>query len=159
MLVADVERKPEVLAMIQTAADLWGGVDILVNNAWGGPSFGPVEEKTDEQLAHGFGLAFYGPLWAMQAAFPHMKAQGWGRVVNMCSGAGVNAQIGTLEYNAAKEALRTLTRTVAPRMGAVRDRGQRDLPRRQGLGDASPLRDGSRARGGARRVEPHRSGG
>ncbi len=113
MLVADVERKPEVLAMVQTAADLWGGVDILVNNAWGGPSFGPVEEKTDEQLAHGFGLAFYGPLWAMQAAFPHMKAQGWGRVVNMCSGAGVNAQIGTLEYNAAKEALRTLTRTAA----------------------------------------------
>ena len=113
MLVADVERKPEVLAMIQTATDRWGGVDILVNNAWGGQSFGPVEEKTDDQLAHGFGLAFYGPLWAMQAAFPYMKAQGWGRVINMCSGAGVNAFPGTLEYNAAKEALRTLTRTAA----------------------------------------------
>src|SRR4029453_18010383 len=56
---------------------------------------------------------FYGPYWAMPAAFPHMKAQGWGRVVNLCSLNGVNAHVGTLEYNAAKEALRALTRTAA----------------------------------------------
>ena len=112
-LIADVERKDEVVGMVQTAVERWGTVHVLVNNAWGGASFGPVEEKTDAQLAHGFGLAFYGPFWAMQAAFPHMKAQGWGRVINMCSGAGVNAWSGTLEYNAAKEALRTLTRTAA----------------------------------------------
>ena len=112
-LTADMERKDHVLGMVQTTVDTWGGVDILVNNAWGGASFAPVEEKTDEQLAHGFGLAFYGPFWAMQAAFPHMKAQGWGRVINMCSGSGVNAFVGTLEYNAAKEALRTLTRNAA----------------------------------------------
>ena len=42
-----------------------------------------------------------------------MKERGWGRVVNMCSLNGVNAHMGTLEYNAAKEALRTLTRTAA----------------------------------------------
>jgi NAD(P)-dependent dehydrogenase (short-subunit alcohol dehydrogenase family) len=42
-----------------------------------------------------------------------MKAQRWGRVINMCSAAGVTAMLGTLEYNAAKEALRTLTRTAA----------------------------------------------
>jgi NAD(P)-dependent dehydrogenase (short-subunit alcohol dehydrogenase family) len=112
-LTADVERKAEVVAMVQTAVDAWGTVDILVNNAWGGASFGPVAEKTDEQLAHGFGLAFYGPFWAMQAAFPHMRANGWGRVINMCSAAGPNAMLGTLEYNCAKEALRTLTRTAA----------------------------------------------
>jgi NAD(P)-dependent dehydrogenase (short-subunit alcohol dehydrogenase family) len=112
-LVADVSTKSQVASMVQTAVDAWGTVHVLVNNAWGGASFGPVEEKTDAQLAHGFGLAFYGPFWAMQAAFPHMKAQGWGRVINMCSAAGPNAMLGTLEYNCAKEALRTLTRTAA----------------------------------------------
>jgi NAD(P)-dependent dehydrogenase (short-subunit alcohol dehydrogenase family) len=112
-LTADVERKAEVVAMVQSAVDAWGTVEILVNNAWGGASFGPVEGKTDEQLAHGFGLAFYGPFWAMQAAFPHMKEGGWGRIVNMCSAAGPNAMLGTLEYNCAKEALRTLTRCAA----------------------------------------------
>jgi NAD(P)-dependent dehydrogenase (short-subunit alcohol dehydrogenase family) len=49
----------------------------------------------------------------MQAAFPHMKAKGWGRVVNICSLNGVNAHMGTLEYNSAKEALRAATRTAA----------------------------------------------
>ncbi|SNR26198.1 SDR family NAD(P)-dependent oxidoreductase [Actinomadura mexicana] len=49
----------------------------------------------------------------MQAAFPHMKARGWGRVINMGSLNGVNAHMGTLEYNSAKETHRTLTRTAA----------------------------------------------
>jgi NAD(P)-dependent dehydrogenase (short-subunit alcohol dehydrogenase family) len=112
-MTADVKQKESAAAMVRKAVDTWGSVDILVNNAWGGASFGSVEEKTDEQLAHGFGLAFYGPFWAMQAAFPYMREGGWGRVINMCSAAGVNAFLGTLEYNCAKEALRTLTRTAA----------------------------------------------
>jgi NAD(P)-dependent dehydrogenase (short-subunit alcohol dehydrogenase family) len=49
----------------------------------------------------------------MRAALPHMRARGWGRVINICSLNGVNAHMGTLEYNAAKEALRALTRTAA----------------------------------------------
>jgi NAD(P)-dependent dehydrogenase (short-subunit alcohol dehydrogenase family) len=112
-LRVDVSRKEDVLAMVDAAKEAWGTVHVLVNNAWGGASFGGVEDKTDANLAHGLALAYYGPFWAMQAAFPLMKAQHWGRIINMCSGAGVNAQLGTLEYNAAKEALRTLTRTAA----------------------------------------------
>jgi NAD(P)-dependent dehydrogenase (short-subunit alcohol dehydrogenase family) len=49
----------------------------------------------------------------MQAAFPHMRARGWGRIINMCSLNGVNAHMYSAEYNIAKEAVRTLTRTAA----------------------------------------------
>ena len=49
----------------------------------------------------------------MNEAHPIMKAAGYGRIINMCSLNGVNAHMGTLEYNTAKEALRTLTRTAA----------------------------------------------
>jgi NAD(P)-dependent dehydrogenase (short-subunit alcohol dehydrogenase family) len=42
-----------------------------------------------------------------------MRAQGRGNIINLCSLNGVNAHIGTAEYNCAKEALRTLTRTAA----------------------------------------------
>lgn len=107
----DVAVRGDVEAMIATTLDTWGAVDILVNNAWGGGSLGRVETKSAEQMAHGMAVGFYGPLWAMQAAFAGMRARGWGRVVNMCSLNGVNAHVGTLEYNCAKEALRTLTRT------------------------------------------------
>ncbi|NEA25250.1 SDR family NAD(P)-dependent oxidoreductase [Actinomadura bangladeshensis] len=109
----DVTDRAQVEAMVAAAVETWGSVDVLVNNAWGAGTVSRVEHKTDQQLARGFAMGYYGPLWAMQAAFPHMKARGWGRVVNMCSLNGVNAHMGTLEYNSAKEALRTLTRTAA----------------------------------------------
>lgn len=109
----DVCSKADNIAMVQAAVDTFGSIDILVNNAWGAGSISRVEFKTDEQIDRGMTMGFRGPLWAMQAAFPHMKAAGWGRVINLCSLNGVNAHMGSLEYNTAKEALRTLTRTAA----------------------------------------------
>jgi NAD(P)-dependent dehydrogenase (short-subunit alcohol dehydrogenase family) len=109
----DVTVREQVEKAVATAVSECGSIDIVVNNAWGGGALGRVENKTDEQLAHGIAVGYYGPYWAMRAAFPHMKERGWGRVVNLCSLNGVNAHIGSLEYNAAKEALRTLTRTAA----------------------------------------------
>lgn len=112
-VATDVARKQDVVAMVATAVDTWGGIDILVNNAWGGGRLSKVENKTDELFGHGFGVGFYGPVWAMQAAFWTMRDRGYGRIVNLCSLNGVNAHIGTAEYNSAKEALRALTRTAA----------------------------------------------
>ena len=109
----DVGVKADNLAMVEAAADRWGRIDILVNNAYGGGRLGRVERKTDELMDHGLRVGFLGPFWAMQAAFPIMKAQGYGRIINVCSLNGVNAHMGTAEYNTAKEALRTLTRTAA----------------------------------------------
>src|SRR4051794_24010258 len=112
-VATDVRDQGQVEAMVDAAVARWGTIDILVNNAWGGGSLGRVERKTNAQMAHGYAIGFQGPLWAMQHAFPTMKAQGSGRVVNICSLNGVNAHMGTLEYNCAKEALRTLSRTAA----------------------------------------------
>ncbi|MGB9304908.1 MAG: glucose 1-dehydrogenase [Mycobacterium sp.] len=109
----DVSDRAQVENAVQAALSEFGSIDIVVNNAWGGGSIGRVEKKTDDQLAHGIAVGYYGPYWAMRAAFPHMKERGWGRIINMCSLNGVNAHMGTLEYNAAKEALRALTRTAA----------------------------------------------
>ncbi|AEV70695.1 dehydrogenase of unknown specificity, short-chain alcohol dehydrogenase like protein [Mycolicibacterium rhodesiae NBB3] len=112
-VATDVSDRTQVENAVQTAVSEFGSIDIVVNNAWGGGEIGRVERKTDEQLAHGFAVGYYGPYWAMRAAFGHMKQNGWGRIVNMCSLNGVNAHMGSLEYNAAKEALRALTRTAA----------------------------------------------
>ncbi len=109
----DVADRAQVEAAVAAALAEYGGLDIVVNNAWGGGGIGRVENKTDEALARGIALGYYGPFWAMRAAYPHMKERGWGRVINMCSLNGVNAHMGSLEYNAAKEALRALTRTAA----------------------------------------------
>ena len=93
----DVAVKEQVVAAVEAAVSTYGSLDVLVNNAWGGGAIGRVEAKTDEALRHGLDVGYLGPFWAMQAAFPHMKERGWGRVVNMVSLNGVNAHMGTLE--------------------------------------------------------------
>ena len=104
---------------VQATIDRFGTIDILVNNAWGGGELSRVEHKTRAGFENGFAVGFFGPYDAMRAAFPVMKAKGYGRIISMCSLNGVNAHIGSVEYNAAKEALRTLTRTAAREWAAT----------------------------------------
>lgn len=105
----DVTDKASIIAMMAQA----GPVDILINNAWRGQGMGRIEKKTDEQFETTLRMGLYACQWTMQAALPHMKAQGWGRVINMASLNGVNAHMGSADYNVSKEALRALTRTAA----------------------------------------------
>ena len=109
----DVSVKEDNERMTAAAVDQWGTLDILVNNAWGGGVISRVESKSPELMEHGLNVGFLGPLWAMVAAHPIMKEQSYGRIVNLCSLNGVNAHMGTVEYNSAKEALRSATRTAA----------------------------------------------
>ncbi|QDX80752.1 oxidoreductase [Denitratisoma sp. DHT3] len=113
----DVCDKGQVQAMVAAAAQRFGTVDILINNAWaarrGSQPFMPLEAKADEDFDHAFRIGHMAAFWAMQAAFPIMRDKRWGRIINIASLNGVNAHPYTVDYNAAKEALRALTRTAA----------------------------------------------
>jgi NAD(P)-dependent dehydrogenase (short-subunit alcohol dehydrogenase family) len=58
-----------------------------------------------------------GTLWGMQAVFPHMREQGWGRIVTMGSNAGMLGPVGYAPYSASNEAIRSLTRSAAREWG------------------------------------------
>lgn len=109
----DVSDRDQVQAMVQTAADEFGGVDILVNNAWRGLGFARIENTQEQAVRDGFDIGVMAAFWSMQAAFPHLRQSVAGRVVNLASLNGVNAHMYSAPYNMAKEALRTLTRTAA----------------------------------------------
>lgn len=109
----DAGDKASVEDMVRATVDRFGTVDILVNNAWGGGRIGRIEQKTEALMQHGLSIGFLGPFWAMNAVHPILKEKGWGRIVNICSLNGVNAHMGTAEYNTSKEALRAATRTAA----------------------------------------------
>ncbi len=112
-VTTDVSNKESVLAMVDTTVATLGRVDILVNNAWGGGDYSRLEQKADVRLEKALKVGVFAAFWAMQAVFPHMRKAGGGRIITMCSLNGVNAHMYTAEYNVAKEALRTLTRTAA----------------------------------------------
>lgn len=109
----DASVKDDVVDMVASALDTWGTVDVLVNNAWGGGTLGRFEQTTDEQMQWGISMGLLGPFWGMQAVLPVMRAKRDGAVINMCSLNGVNAHMGTAQYNIAKEALRCASRTAA----------------------------------------------
>jgi NAD(P)-dependent dehydrogenase (short-subunit alcohol dehydrogenase family) len=111
--VVDVRNKDEVYDMVAGATQELGRLDVLVNNAWGGGGFGPLEDKTDAIMQAGLDVALWASHWGMQAAFPIFQEQGRGRIVTLASLNGVNAHPYTAEYNVAKEAVRALTRTAA----------------------------------------------
>ncbi len=116
-VATDVGVREQVVGALERTVAEFGSVDILVNNAWGGGGAARLEDKSDEALEHGWRVGLMSAFWAMQAAFPHMRAAGWGRIVSVCSLNGVNAHMYTADYNAAKEALRALTRTAAREWG------------------------------------------
>jgi NAD(P)-dependent dehydrogenase (short-subunit alcohol dehydrogenase family) len=112
-IVVDVTDRGQVEATVAAAVDRFGTVDILVNNAWRGSTIKRIEHKTQDEMQYGVTMALYAAMWAMVAAFPIMKAKRWGRIVNLASLNGVNAHIGSAEYNVGKEALRAYSRTAA----------------------------------------------
>ena len=99
--------------MVSASGERGWKLDILLNNAWSGGLISRIESKSPELMERSLNVGFLGPLWAMIAAHPVMKTQKYGRIVNLCSLNGVNAHMGTVEYNSAKEALRSATRTAA----------------------------------------------
>ena len=74
-------------------------------------------DVSDRDLNTVFDTGHKGTLWGMQAVFPHMRDQGWGRIVTMGSNAALTGASGYGPYSASKEAIRSLTRTAAREWG------------------------------------------
>lgn len=113
---ADVTKADDVTAMVAEANRLFGRLDILVNNA-GASAAKRLENHSDADMAHYFDLNYWSVFRAIRAAFPLMKQQKFGRIINLGSLNGVNAHMFTAAYNASKEAVRALTRTAAVEWG------------------------------------------
>lgn len=99
-------------AIIQTAMDHYGRVDIVINNA------GILRDKsftnmTDQDWDAVYRVHLLGAYKVSHSAWPIMRQQGYGRIINTSSAAGIYGSFGQANYSSAKLGLYGLTQTLA----------------------------------------------
>jgi NAD(P)-dependent dehydrogenase (short-subunit alcohol dehydrogenase family) len=113
---ADVSTRRDCDAMVATAVDTYGRLDVLYNNAaiqMSGRLIETTEEMWDATIATNLSAIF----WACRAAIPHMLAGDGGSIINTSSTLGQQGSEGYAAYGAAKAGLIALTRQIAVEYG------------------------------------------
>src|SRR6266540_985298 len=109
----DVTKYDQVSAMVDTAVERFGKLDIVFNNAGVPQAFTPFEDTDDALYERIFDVNVRGVVYGCRAAIPHMKAHGGGVILNTASTAGIRPRPGLAVYNASKAAVISLTKTLA----------------------------------------------
>ncbi len=109
-VAANVGRLDEARALVDRAAEHFGGVDVVVNNAATHPVYGAVFDKI-------LAVNVTGPLEVARRAYPLMKARGGGSVVNISSIGGISPEPGLGLYSVSKSAVVMLTKVLAQEWG------------------------------------------
>ncbi|GAA2522774.1 SDR family oxidoreductase [Streptomyces longisporus] len=117
-LVLDVTDRAAVTAAVRQAAEAFGHLDVVVNNAGYG-LFGMVEEATEEQARAQLDTNLLGPLWVTQAALPFLRARGSGHILQVSSLGGLAAFPTLGLYNASKWALEGMSEALAQEVGPL----------------------------------------
>ena len=109
----DVTDYDEVERMNKAAADAFGGIDIVVINAGGNISAGPIDASDPEEWTVTIDLNLKGAYYTARSAIPYLKQRGGGKMLTIGSGIGHNGRPNTSAYACAKAGSWMLTRVLA----------------------------------------------
>lgn len=112
----ELSKKQSVENMVSTAIDIFGKVDILINNA-GVTNDKMLGAMTTKDWYSVIDVNMTGVLFCTQAVLPHMVEQGSGKIINAASIAGVYGNIGQTNYAASKAGVIGMTKTWAKELG------------------------------------------
>lgn len=111
-LGGNVVEEVEMQAMIEKTVATFGSIDILINNA-GIQYVAMIEEYPVEKFRQLIDIMITGPFITTKHAFPYMKKQNFGRIINIASVNGLIGFAGKSAYNSAKHGVIGLTKVSA----------------------------------------------
>nr|WP_294559880.1 SDR family oxidoreductase [uncultured Rhodopila sp.] len=114
-IATDVSDSTAVAAMVANMTSRLGAPDILVNNA-GIALIRGIDDLTEADFDQTIAVNLKSVFLCTHAVLPHMRAQNWGRIVNISSGAARGAGGVGLHYNASKAGVEGVTRGYAARL-------------------------------------------
>jgi 3-hydroxybutyrate dehydrogenase len=109
---ADLSDRAACKALVDATIAKYGALDVLINNA-GIQHVSPVEDFPEDKWDFMIRLMLTAPFLLTKYAWPHMKAAGWGRVINISSVHGLRASEFKSAYISAKHGIMGLTKTTA----------------------------------------------
>ncbi len=118
-MFVDVASADSVAQMMQTAVSTFKSVDILVNNAalFGKLPLKPFEQISSEEWDRVMAVNIRGVFECCKAAMPQMRAQGYGKIINIASGTVYKGTPMLLHYVTSKGAMVAFTRALAREVG------------------------------------------
>jgi 3-oxoacyl-[acyl-carrier protein] reductase len=118
----DVSDEASVKAMVAKAVDQFGKMDILVNNAAIFASIrfthGPHDAVPVDEWDRMFAVNVRGTWLCAREVIPHMRQQGYGKIINISSGTASKGTVGMIHYVTSKAAVEGFTRSLAREIGA-----------------------------------------
>jgi NAD(P)-dependent dehydrogenase (short-subunit alcohol dehydrogenase family) len=108
----DITDEAARTEMLQTAVQRLGVIDILVNNA-GSSRRGPVQDQDRDTMVDDLDLKLLSPLGLIQSVIPGMKAQRWGRIINVTAIVGKTPDGGSLPTSVSRGAGITMTKALS----------------------------------------------
>ena len=116
-VVTDMTKEADIARLVASAQERFGTVDILVNNA-GQMYSGRFDVMSDAGLKEQLETKLFGFLRTIRLVYPVMKAQRWGRIVNLIGGAGKEPDPYMLGSGITNSALLNLTKALSTEFGA-----------------------------------------
>jgi NAD(P)-dependent dehydrogenase (short-subunit alcohol dehydrogenase family) len=111
-LQLDVTDRGTAFETVKRAAEHFGKLDVVINNAGYG-HFGMVEELSEDDIRAQMEANFFGTLWVTQAALPIMRKQHSGHIIQVTSEGGIQAFPGIGAYHASKWAVEGLSQSLS----------------------------------------------
>lgn len=112
-LPVDVTKAEQVKAAIAKVLETTGALEILVNNAGIAGRAAPIWEQNDADWHRVMDLNINALFYLCREVLPHMRARGYGRIVNIASIAGKEGNPNMVAYSASKAAVIGLTKSIA----------------------------------------------
>jgi dehydrogenase/reductase SDR family member 4 len=117
-VAANTGSRSDLEKLVSETVAVYGGIDIIVNNAATNPAFGPTHQVDEGVFDKIMDVNVKGPYLLAKLAYPHMKSRGGGSIINISSIGGLSPEPMLGLYSVSKAALISLTKVQAKELGS-----------------------------------------
>jgi NAD(P)-dependent dehydrogenase (short-subunit alcohol dehydrogenase family) len=117
-IAANIGRLDDIHALVERTLDVYGGIDIVINNAAVNPVYGPLQDTDANAFDKIIDVNLKGPFELCKKVYPVMQQRGGGSIIHISSIGGLRPEAGIGIYSVSKAAIINLTRAMAQDWGA-----------------------------------------